>query len=490
LKPLILAVDDEIATFRKSLEPALEEYALVCASNTREALAVLEKRAGELSCVLLDIKMPPELGKVAAREGLEILKRVGRKWPGLPVIMLSLLADAETAIEAVKDLGAFYYLTKPPRLEKLRTTVAAAVRARGELSGAGDAGEPEGGDRFGAFVGGSPAMREVYRAISRVAACDATVLVLGESGTGKELVASEVHRRSKRADGPLVTLNCAAIPENLLESQLFGHKKGAFTGATADHAGAFQAADGGTLFLDEVGELAPQLQAKLLRVLEDRKVTPVGATQETAVDIRLVAATNQDLVRLAAEGNFREDLLFRLKVIDVRLPRLAERGDDVGLLAAHFLAHFAQKHSRPGLTLGADALEKLRRHSWPGNVRELSNAIEKVAVLAGEGEIGAADLELRAPGAGAAAGDSLAELQAAYAAGTAEELGIKEFRDRHGEETLAAMLRWAIGREKDVRAAGELLLFIARPDEGEKQYHNLRQWMSKLGIRKKDVLGR
>jgi two-component system response regulator FlrC len=376
----ILIAEDE-PTFRDLLADILEGagHAVVAVGDGEAALAALERGGFEL--LLTDQRMP-RLG------GLELLRRL-RALPGAPpAIMLTAHGTIPEAVEAVR-LGAADYLTKPLASPRALLAVVERVLA------------PETADRE--FVTAEPAVLRLLELVDRVAARDIAVLITGETGAGKELVARRLHRASPRAAGPFVAVNCAAFPENLAESELFGHERGAFTGAERQRAGRFEEASGGTLFLDEVGELALPLQAKLLRVLEERRVRRIGGSEDLAVDVRVVAATNRDLEAEAERGTFRRDLYFRLAVLRVDLPPLRERPRDIPLLADHLLRRIAARLGGAQLAIGADAEAALARHTWPGNVRELRNALERAAVVRGEGVIGAADLGLRESAAPAGA---------------------------------------------------------------------------------------
>jgi DNA-binding NtrC family response regulator len=368
----ILIVDDEPA-IRFSLSELLSEdgHQVRVAEHAPAALAALEGEAADL--VISDLSMP-------AMSGLELLEEVQARHPGALFVLMTARGDERTAVRALK-LGAFDYIPKPFDNDELRATVTrarelAALRAENARLRQELAGEYRG------LIGSAPAMRELYRSISRVAATDITVLITGESGTGKELVARAVHDESKRPSGPFIALNCSAIPRDLVESELFGHVRGAFTGADRDRAGVFEAAGGGTLFLDEVGDLAEAAQAKLLRVLEDRRVTRVGSTAAQPVDVRVIAAALRPLPELVRQGRFREDLFYRLAVVQLELPPLRERRSDIMPLAVHFAAQFAARHRAPTREIGESARRALLAHDWPGNVRELRNAIERAVVLA------------------------------------------------------------------------------------------------------------
>ncbi|MHB1397618.1 MAG: sigma-54-dependent transcriptional regulator [Trichloromonadaceae bacterium] len=351
-------------------------------------LRALEESRGEDDLLLLDIKMP-EL------DGIETLRRVKQLRPNLPVLIMTGHGTIESAVEAMK-LGAYDYLTKPFPQEKLFAAVQHCLE-RERLLDENCSLKRELRERQGceAPVFVSAAFGEVYDLALRVAESDASVLILGESGTGKELIAGTIHYHSPRSQQRFLALNCAALSETLLESQLFGHLKGAFTGAQQNQKGLLEEAHGGTLFLDEVGDLSPGLQAKLLRVLQEGEFIPVGATRAKRVDVRFVAATNKDLQEAVREGNFREDLYYRLNVISLQLPPLRQRPEDIEPLSRHFLARIARKSRRVPKGLSRQALEMMLAYSWPGNVRELGNVIERGAILARGEEITPVDLPFK-----------------------------------------------------------------------------------------------
>ncbi len=377
----ILVADDD-PSFRALLRDILEGegHAVTEARNGEEALRFARKEPFAL--VLADQRMP-------VRDGIGLLKGLRAEIPAPPpVVVLTGFGTIPEAVEAVR-LGAADYLTKP--LASPRALLAVVDRLL--------APETPGDE----IVTGDGRMQEVLALVDRVAPADIPVLVTGESGTGKELVARRLHARSPRFAGPFVAVNAAALPESLAESELFGHERGAFTGADRARAGRFEEASGGTLFLDEIGELAPALQAKLLRVLEDHRVRRLGSERDVAVDVRLVAATNRDLAREAETGGFRRDLFFRLAVVPVALPPLRERPDDIPLLARHFVARLAARHRVPVPELAAGALDALARHDWPGNVRELRNVLERAVVVRGGQPIREEDVHLPAGFAASAA---------------------------------------------------------------------------------------
>jgi DNA-binding NtrC family response regulator len=374
----ILIVDDD-AGLRDGLAETVGDlgHQFVAAASGREALASLDQHV--IDAVLLDLRMP-------GLDGIEVLRRMRARPEPPRVAVLTAYAGAENTIEAMR-LGAFDHLTKPIGRADLASLLLRMLAHRDQSAGA--AAGPD--DADGTLIGTSDGMRRVQKTIGMAADSDATVLILGETGTGKELVARALHRHGRRQRRPFVAVNCAAIPADLLESELFGHVKGAFTGAGADRQGAFRDADTGTLFLDEIGDMPNAMQAKILRVLQERIVTPVGG-KAVAVSVRVVAATHRDLESLIATGAFREDLFYRLNVVPIPVPPLRERLADILPLAEHFLRLAAR-----GLTpkrLSARAASRLLAHSWPGNVRELRNAIERADVLVRDGVIDVDDLEL------------------------------------------------------------------------------------------------
>ena len=374
----ILIVDDEPGVLY-SLEKSLStgETRVVTAQTAREGIALLDRERPDL--VLLDVRLPD-------MSGLDAYDRIRKIDARLPVVIITAFASTETAIEAMKR-GAFEYLLKPLDLAQLREVVDRALEVS-RLSRVpatfeeGEEGPPE-GDRI---VGRSPAMQEVYKAIGRVAGQDVTVLILGESGTGKELVARAIVQHSRRKDGPFLAINCAAIPEALLESELFGHEGGSFTGAERRRIGKFEQAGGGTLFLDEIGDMSPATQAKVLRVLQEKTFERVGGNQTVRADVRVLAATNQDLEEAIASGKFRGDLYYRLNVFAIHLPPLRERFEDLPLLVNYFIGTMNRELGRNVRGISPEALAILKRHPWPGNVRELQSAI-KYALVQTRGEI-------------------------------------------------------------------------------------------------------
>ncbi len=381
IKPRILVVDDE-ADIRASIRMILEYEGmeLVEAASGPEAL----KRAddGGIDAVLLDIKMPQ-------MDGLEVLAKMAERHPGLPVVMISGHGTIETALEATR-LGAFDFMEKPLERDRVLLKLRNALE-RGRLEATVREYELSFEERY-RMVGDSAALAAVRQAVARIAPTPASVLITGESGTGKELVARAIHRNSTRADGPFVQVNCAAIPEELIESELFGHVKGSFTGATRDQVGKFVRADGGTIFLDEVGDMSLKTQAKVLRMLQEGEVEPVGAAKTLKVEVRVVAATNKDLSGEISEGTFREDLYFRLNVVPIHMPPLRERLEDVEPLVLHLVASYCKENNLRKRSMTPGAMAELRKLPWRGNVRELRNAIERVIIMTPGNVIDVADL--------------------------------------------------------------------------------------------------
>jgi two-component system response regulator HydG len=377
MKGSILIVDDE-PDIRLVMTANLtrEGYDVDTAEDGLEAIKKVETR--DFDAVILDHQMPN-------LTGMEFLSRlrsgVPADAPDVPVIVITAYGTIEMAVQAMKD-GAYSYLTKPIRYEDLSLQVKNAVerhRLTREVRTLRD--EVEDRYQFGNIIGRNPRMQEVFQTIRTVADTDATVLIHGESGTGKELIARAIHYNSGRKDKPFVVVSCSALPETLLESELFGHEKGAFTGAIRRRVGRFEMAEGGTVFLDEIGEMSVPVQLKLLRVLQEREIERVGGNQTIKVDVRVIAATHRDLQQAMREHQFRQDLFYRLNVVPLKLPSLRERLDDVPLLAAHFLKKYAEKNQRPVKGFSADALEALGGYSYPGNVRELENMIERAVIM-------------------------------------------------------------------------------------------------------------
>ena len=384
-RPVVLVVDDD-AGVRESFRLTLEDhYDVVDVPDGLRALDAV--RASQVDLVLLDIRLPE-------MDGIEVLERIKAIDEGVEVVLVTAVRTVRTAVAAMK-LGAFDYLTKPFEEDELLAVIARALEKRalerevtflrGELARARD---------FDEIVGHHPAMQKVYRLVAQVARTTTTVLITGESGTGKELVARAIHRQGPRRDKPFVAVNPAAVAESLIESELFGHERGAFTGANQRKLGRFELAQGGTLFLDEIATLKGELQVKLLRVLQEREIERVGGTHPIKIDVRVVAATNADLKDAVARGAFREDLYYRLNVVSIDVPPLAQRADDIPLLVEHFVHRYSRECNKPVDELSPEVLTALREYGWPGNVRELQNVIERAVVLAEGPVIQLSDLPL------------------------------------------------------------------------------------------------
>ncbi len=389
----ILIVDDEL-NIRRVLAAMLkrEGYEVTTAGDGEQALLVMQKMP--VHVVVTDLVMP-KLG------GLELLERVSADFPDVPVIVITAHGSVDTAVAALKS-GAFDYITKPFEQDELKKVIAKAARAhdleRQNVHGPAREGEKP------PLIGLSSAMRSIYEIIAKVADSPSTVLLTGESGTGKELVAQALHRGSSRRDKPLIKVNCAAIPKDLVESELFGYEKGAFTGAVGSKPGRFELADGGTLFLDEIGEVPVEIQVKLLRALQESEFERVGGIKTLHVDVRLITATNRDLKALIAEGRFREDLFYRLNVVPIALPPLRERKEDIPLLVQHFIEKYDRRLGKKVERMEDEAMQLLLGYSWPGNIRELENLMERSVLFAEGPAILASSLpdSLRERAAGAA----------------------------------------------------------------------------------------
>jgi DNA-binding NtrC family response regulator len=417
----ILLVDDE-PTARYGTRRALEsKYKIVEAGSAAEARAGLDAARPDL--ILLDLVMPDE-------DGLAFMRSLRAAGNQTPVLVVSALDTASTAIQALRA-GAQDYIVKGFDIEELRHRVAAILkvsslgeenaRLRRELVGDG---------QFGRMLGTSPEMRRVFEMAERVAATDATVLILGESGTGKDLLAQEIHNRSPRAGKPFVAVNCAALPENLIESELFGFERGAFTGAAQQRKGKFELASGGTLFLDEIGDMNPVTQAKVLRALEDRKIERLGGSESIEVDVRVISATHRNLTAEIAAGKFREDLFYRIRVVTLTLPSLREHPGDIPLLATRFLKQLGSRHGR-NARLTRDAIDALSKYMWPGNVRELRNVLETALVLSDDDEISVAELgdEVRSGKPASRVTTAVSGADAASAIDEGAFLGETDFRE-------------------------------------------------------------
>jgi len=420
----ILVVDDE-QVHRYMLCSMFREWGWKCveADDGRTAVEAVAKAA--FDAVLMDVRM-------AKMDGMEAFARIHALQPALPVVIMTAYSSVDDAVEAMKH-GAHDYLTKPLDFDRLRLTLTRAldhhqVEEKRQQVKAKEQVDPV---LSSSIIGNSPPMQELLEMISYVAATEATVLITGESGTGKELVAAELHKNSDRHDGPFVKVNCAALAETLLESELFGHEKGAFTGADRRREGKFVQADGGTLFLDEIGETTQAMQVKLLRVLQEHELQRVGGEETIKVDVRILAATNRDLAAEVKAGNFREDLYYRLNVVTLFVPPLRERKGDIPLLVAHFVRKFAEKNRRTVEAVTPRCMELLVQYGWPGNVRELENAIERGVILMRGDQLSEKSLPLpiqkqeesEAGGGGAAPASSLQEAERLMILQTLEETG-------------------------------------------------------------------
>jgi two-component system, NtrC family, response regulator len=390
MKPKILIVDDDEA-IRTQMKWALSEHYEVHFAEDRKAAGEAFE-ANSPAVTLLDLGLPPRPND--CDEGLAVLSDILAIDNTAKVIIISGQSEKQNAIEAV-GAGAYDFLCKPVEMEELRLLVQRCIHVVELEKEYHRLQQSQRSDVFEDMIGTSPQMQAVFAFIRKVAATNAPVLLLGESGTGKEMAAAAIHRRSTRKDGSFVAINCNAIPENLLESELFGHEKGAFTGAHVQRKGLLETASGGTLFLDEIGELPPAIQVKLLRFLQEQRLQRVGGRQEIQVDTRLVAATNADLKELINNGKFREDLYFRLAVVTIRLLPLRERGEDVVFLAREFLQRYSSQDGRPKMVFTPDALRAMNSYSWPGNVRELQNRVKRGVIMANGSRVTAKDLELQ-----------------------------------------------------------------------------------------------
>ncbi len=391
--PKILVVDDDIVNAKLIAEILEEDGAeVVTSSSPVEAIRIGDARSFDLAIV--DVRM----GEL---DGVSLLKRLRTRDPSLPILVMTGFGSVEGAVEAI-SAGAVDYLSKPMNIDQLRSAVRRSLH-----TAAGSAQRlpvDQGDDEM---VGRGEAMVDVYRTIAKVAPGRSTVLLRGESGTGKELVARAIHRHSQRKAGPFIAIDCGAIPESLLESELFGYTKGSFTGALVDKPGLFSEADGGTLLLDEIGNVSLAMQARLLRVLQDQQVRPIGSNRPRSVDVRIVAATNLDLEAAVARGSFRQDLYYRLNVVSIAIPPLRDRAEDIPLLVEAFLHRAARQNSKPVLSVTPEAMQALVAYEWPGNVRELAHVVERVVVLSQSDPIGVEDLPLEVRGSRAGTPDDL-----------------------------------------------------------------------------------
>jgi two-component system response regulator HydG len=428
-----LLVADDDPGLRESLERTLtrEGYRVVLASDGRAALERVQ--AGGIDLIVTDLRMP-------GLTGLELLRAAKAIMPNVDVILLTAFGTVEEAVKAMKD-GAYDFLTKPFRREQLIKLVEKALERR-DLIEQNKALKKQLEDirAKGQMIGASPAFRRMLTLVEQIADSSATILIQGESGTGKELVARTIHERSGRRAGPFVAVNCAALPETLLESELFGYEKGAFTGAAGRKEGRFELANGGTLFLDEVADLSLVTQPKILRVLQEGEFERLGGTRTMQVDVRIVAATNQDLAEMVKEKRFREDLYYRLNVITVRVPPLRERHEDIRVLAQHYLRVYAAKNSRKLEGFSNEARERLESYAWPGNVRELENLIERTVLLARKDRIDAEDLPEEVAGVKRPPRDAILELVGTPLAEIEQRLLDETLRITGGNKTQAAKL--------------------------------------------------
>lgn len=450
----ILVVDDDKAT-RQWLCSVLdaEGYACDVARNTQEAEDLLHRT--EVQLALLDIY----LGEA---NGVEFLRRIRAIQPDCDCVMMTAHASVETMAQSVKD-GAVEYLGKPLRIDDLLGLVR-RLESRRQSRSKGDSvtGEPEPEGLAGtAIIGRSPKMLEVYRSIVRVAPTDATVLIVGPSGSGKERVARAIHAHSTRANKPMTAINCGALAESVLESELFGHEKGAFTGADSARRGLFESSNGGTIFLDEISETTPGFQVKLLRVLQERQVRRLGSNTYMPVDVRILAATNADIGERIRAKQFREDLYYRLSVMTIHLPALEERREDIPLLVRHFLTSFNERNARQ-ITVNEEATGLLTHMAWPGNVRELENLIERAAILSTTGQICAEDVE-RASGAGALSSAKVEE-PATTLKGVERQQIIRALREAQGNRSLAAR-KLGVERKTLYKKARRLGIDLDAPDK-------------------------
>jgi two-component system, NtrC family, response regulator AtoC len=430
-RPVVLVIDDEPGV-RTSVKMVLDRVCDVLEAPDGPT-AIETVRSAEVDVCLLDVRLP-------GMEGIEVLERLKRLDPGLEVVLITAVRTVRTAVEAMK-LGAYDYLTKPFSTDDLRVVVNRALERRAlqrEVRYLRD--ELARHEGFDQLVGRSPAMRRVYDLVRQIADTTATVLITGESGTGKELIARAIHRQGNRRDRPFVAVNCAALPADLLESELFGHERGAFTGAHARKLGKFEVAHTGTLLLDEIGTLRLDLQPKILRALQEREIERVGGTRAISVDVRIIAATNTDLRQAVTAGRFREDLFYRLHVVPIRVAPLRDRREDVAPLARHFLAKYARQFGKTVTDLSPGALEALERYHWPGNVRELENIVARSVALAAEPvvQLDQIPLDVALAPVEATAEDQLNLREARH---EVERLLILRALDRaRGNQTLAARL--------------------------------------------------
>ena len=470
----LLIVDDE-PNMRTVLQGLLarEGYAVATAEDGHAALRYLDRVGGDVHAVLSDLRMP-------GLDGMGLLAAVTQRYPGRPVIILTAHGTVDTAVEAMK-VGAFDFVTKPFNADELRAVVRKAVNTAmadldavepsGEAAGEGPDGEL---GRFG-MIGRSKAMQEVYTVLQKVADTPTTVLVTGESGTGKELVAQALHDHSGRHARPFIRVNCAAIPHALIESELFGHEKGAFTGAIASKPGRFELADKGTLFLDEIAEIPPEIQVKLLRAIQESAFERVGGLKTLKVDVRLVAATNRNLAEEVEAGRFREDLFYRLNVIPLQLPPLRERTSDIPLLVGHMLARFNERLRRRVTRLTPDAAAAFEAYAWPGNIREMENVLERLVLFSEGDEIRLDDLpdELRGSGQDSAdAASGGARLDRDLTGRVSMKDLVRETTAQLEKEIIVQALEQTAG---NVTRAAQLLMISRKSLQNKMKEFNLRE---------------
>ncbi|MSU20535.1 MAG: PEP-CTERM-box response regulator transcription factor [Pedosphaera sp.] len=453
MKPTLLIVEDDEDIRSQMRWALLSDYEVLLSENRQGALEAFEHKHPHV--VLLDLGLPPDPAKPT--EGFAILAEILNRDRRAKVIIISGQAEKENALRAIAA-GAYDFIPKPVDIDELKVILKRAFHI-GRLERDHDELQSQFSEEsFEGMLGTSQQMKDVFTTIRKVAASEAPILVLGESGTGKERVALAIHRRSPRKEGPFVPINCGAIPETLLESELFGHEKGAFTGAHAQRLGRIETANGGTLFLDEIGEIPLPLQVKLLRFLQEQKIERVGGRKEIPINVRVISATNVDLKKAMAEGKFREDLFYRLAVIVVRLPPLRDRSSDVPLLAQNFLKTFAAQNGKETPRLTVAALKAVEHYTWPGNVRELENRIKRAVIMAEGASVTVADLELDGTGGSPAPGRSL-----------------KEARETVERE----MVQQALRRNRGKISGAASDLGISRP--------TFYELMEKLGLRQKGV---
>jgi nitrogen regulation protein NR(I) len=471
LKKTILIVDDEENIHFAFNRVLGETYALVKATSGEDGLRLVSERTPDL--VIMDIKLP-------GMSGLDVLVQLRENYPLLPVIVMTAFSTTRHTIEAMR-LGAYEYFIKPPEMDKMRLSIEQALRdaeQRQETTRSGAFAVPatDRADETDNLIGSTPAMQEVYKMIGRVAETDVTVLITGESGTGKDLVARAIWKYGPRRTKIMMPINCAAIPENLLESELFGHERGAFTGAEKLRIGRFEECDGGTVFLDEIGDMPVSLQAKLLHVLQDGEITRVGSQRTIRVDIRVIAATNKNLQSLVERGLFREDLFYRLNVVAIHLPPLRERIEDIPELVRYFLARFSRELGKKVDVVSEDVMRFMMSYSWGGNVRELENSLRRAVLLSRGGTITRADLQIIP--------DASAQPATSYDADDPQELMMRGFdavlQNPPNEGALAHVERLllvrALERLKGNQKRAAELLGIAR--------NTLRSKMDRYGIEK------